>query len=91
MLSEGVLGPVWVWAWLVRRLTRWAKATQRQAGLRGQTPGRWPLCSLGSDYLPDGQMQPDSWSKPQSWAAGPQALGAGEDEEAEDAFLPLAV
>ena len=66
MFLEGVLGPGWVWTWMVRRLTRWAKATQRQAGLGGQTPGRWPLCYLGSDHLSDCQTRPDSGSKTQS-------------------------
>ena len=40
--------------WKIQK-ARWAKATQRQAGLGGQTPGRWPLCYLGSDHLPDCQ------------------------------------
>lgn len=66
MFLVGVLGPVRVWAWMVRRLTRWAKATQQQAGLGGQTSGRWPLCYLGGDHLPDGQTWPDRGSKAQS-------------------------
>lgn len=83
MFLEGVLGPVRVWTWMLRRLTRWAEASQRQAGRGGQTPGRWPLCSLGSDHLPDCQTRPDSGSKPspELQVPRPWALGRTRKQE----------